>query len=207
MEVGKLTVTAREKFGKGHSRRIRAQGLVPGICYGPSLEQPLAISVDPKALKLSLDPLKRRNTLIDLTVQSSGGDTQLKAMLKDFQIDPLRREVTHVDLVAIDSETAVEAEVPLRLTGKAKGTIIGGIVHLVRRTMPVTCKPADIPGEFVIDVTPLDVNEALHVSDVEMPAGVKPALPDRLTLVTCVATEKETATKDEGEDAKAEEKK
>ena len=81
MEVGKLTVTARENFGKGHSRRIRAQGLVPGICYGPTLEAPLAISVDPKALKMSLDPLKRRNTLIDLTVQSASGDKQLKAIV------------------------------------------------------------------------------------------------------------------------------
>jgi large subunit ribosomal protein L25 len=127
MEVGKLTVKVRHDIGKGQSRRLRAQGMVPGICYGAGLSGPLAIMLNAKELKASLDPAKGRNTVITVRVEDGGGSkTELTAMLWEYQIDALRRNVTHVDLISIDPEKPIQVEVPLVLVGKAIGTIDGG---------------------------------------------------------------------------------
>lgn len=193
MEVGKLTVTRRTEMGKGESRRLRRSGLVPGVCYGGGLKAPLPVLLSPKALKLSLDPVKRQNTVIEVTVQQNGGgaDQKLMALLWDYQSHPIRREVTHVDLLAIDPEKPVEVEVPIELTGKPAGAVDGGQLHVVRHALLIKAKPAAIPGRILVDVTPLHIGEVIHVSDLSLPEGVEPAVPERLTIVTCVAPEAE----------------
>ena len=196
MEVGKLTVQLRKGAGKGESRRLRAQGLVPGVCYGAKLDKPIAVTVNPKELKASLDPARGRNTVINVTVQDDGNQsTQLTAMLWEYQIDALRRNVTHVDLIAIDPEQTIEVEVPLVWVGKAAGTVDGGQIHVERHSLPIRCRPADIPVQFDVDISPLHIGEALHVADVKMPPGVQAAVPTGFTLVTCTApkAEKEVA--------------
>jgi large subunit ribosomal protein L25 len=196
MEVGKLTVHIRHDTGKGESRRLRAAGKVPGICYGAKLDKPLAITLNAKELKGSLDPARGRNTVIDVRVEdgNGGAGALLTAMLWDYQIDKLRRTVTHVDLISIDPDKAIAVEVPLVLVGKAVGTIDGGQIHVERHTLAIRCRPADIPTKFEIDITPLKIGDALHVKDVTMPPGVQAAVPEGFTLVTCVApkVEKET---------------
>jgi large subunit ribosomal protein L25 len=196
MEVGKLTVHIRHDIGKGQSRRLRAEGNVPGICYGAKLEKPLAIMLNPKELKASLDPARGKNTVINVTVRdgNGGSGTELTALLWDYQIDSVRRNVTHVDLISIDPEKPIAVEVPLVLIGKAVGTIDGGQIHVERHTLAIRCRPADIPVKFELDITPLKIGDALHVGDVTMPPGVLAAVPEGFTLVTCVApkVEKET---------------
>ena len=192
MEVGKLTVHVRKNISKGESRKLRAQGLVPGVCYGANLTAPLSVVVNPKELKGSLDPARGRNTVITVTVQDGQSQAaQLTAMLWEYQIDALRRHVTHVDLISIDPSKSLEVEVPIELLGKAIGTVDGGQLHVERHTLPVRCKPADIPVKFSIDISPLAIGDALHVSDLKMPAGVIAAIPESFTLVTCVAPKAE----------------
>src|SRR5689334_12488949 len=101
MEVGKLTVEVRNTAGKNEARRLRASGRVPGVCYGPGVP-PISISLDAKQLKASLDPQKRQNTVIHVTLTGGAEKRELTVMLKDYQIDKIRREVEHVDLVVID---------------------------------------------------------------------------------------------------------
>src|SRR5215212_11845806 len=116
MEVGKLTVSLRERSGKGGSRKLRAQGKVPGVCYGSSVDgriEPLPIIVDIKQLRGALDPVRKRNTVVSLTIEGGTAPRSLHALVKDLQIDALRREITHVDLLAIDPDKEVRAEVPL----------------------------------------------------------------------------------------------
>jgi large subunit ribosomal protein L25 len=193
MEVGKLNVSLRTEKGKGYARRLRNQGLVPGVCYGTLLEEPLPIVLDPKALKRALDPEKRHNTVINLTVKGANGagDRELVAMLKDFQVGIMRRDVTHVDLVAIDPNQEVEIEVPIVLVGKPKGVVDGGQTHIVRREMHVSAKPADIPAKLELDISGLGIGDALHISDIVMPSGVEPVDAVELAVVTLVAPEKE----------------
>jgi large subunit ribosomal protein L25 len=189
MEVGKLNVTLRTRTGKGGSRALRRQGFVPGTCYGAGLEAPINITVHPKELRASLDPAKGRNTVIDVTLEGTGpaAGRRLTAMLWEYQVDPVRHSVTHVDLIAIDPDKEVHVDVPLEVTGKAAGIVEGGQIHLVRYTIPVRCKPADIPVKFVLDVTPLHIGEVLHASDLVPPPGVSVSLPADVGLVTCAA--------------------
>jgi large subunit ribosomal protein L25 len=194
MEVGKLTVEMRKRRGKGVSRRLRAEGYVPGVCYGAGLEEPVALVVQPRALKASLDPVKGSNTLITMTVMDDGKPArEINAMLWEYQTDPIRRTVVHVDFKAIDPDQVIEVEIPIALTGKAAGAIDGGQITVARHLVPVKCKPADIPDRFVIDVTPLDIGDVFHASDLEMPSGVTLAIAGEQGLVSCIAPEKEEA--------------
>src|SRR5580698_123436 len=175
MEVGKLTVSLRTTSGKGAATKLRAQGKVPGICYGASPSgkiEPLAIVVDVKALRAALDPVRKQNTVLDLTVEGGSAPTKLHALVKDYQIDVVRREITHVDLLAIDPNKEVLADVPLEFTGKPKGAIDGGQIRIVLRALAVRAKPNDIPVKLSVDVSPLEIGDVIHVSAIALPAGV-----------------------------------
>jgi large subunit ribosomal protein L25 len=197
MQVGQLTVSLRNSSGKGPARQLRAQGKVPGVFYGASTDgpiEPFAIEVDVKALKAALDPVRRQNTVISVTIEDAGKSVRtLSALLKEYQLHPLRREVTHVDLLAIDPTKEVVASVPLEFTGKAKGTIDGGIVHTVMRSIDVRCKPADIPVKLPLDISPLEIGDVLHVSDIPLPAGVVSVTGGREAVISLVAPEVEKA--------------
>ncbi|WP_428266968.1 50S ribosomal protein L25 [Haliangium sp.] len=199
MEAGKLTVNHRRHTGKGMARKLRAQGRLPGICYGVGIEDPISIEFDNRAFRASLDPGKRRNTLIDLTIEGGdGGPRTFPVMVKDYQIHPIRRELEHVDFVAVDPEAEIEVDVPLEFTGKSKGVVLGGVLHVVRRRLDVRCKPANIPTKIDVDISNLDANDALHVSDLSLPAGANAATPPQLTVITCTAPEADEAEAGEG---------
>jgi large subunit ribosomal protein L25 len=195
MEVGKLTVQVRNTTGhKGASRALRSEGKVPGVCYGASVNgriEPLSIIVDVKALRAALDPVKKQNTVIDLTVEGGSAKHQLHALVKEYQIHPIRREVTHVDLLAIDPNKEVNANVPVEFVGKPKGTIDGGMLRIVMRSLEVRAKPNDIPVKLTIDVSPLDIGDVFHVSDIAVPAGVNVITGRDLAVVTCAKPEED----------------
>ena len=194
MEVGKLTVSLRDRSGKGGARKLRAQGKVPGVCYGASIDgriEPLPITVDVKQLRGALDPVRKRNTVISLTIEGGAAPRSLHALVKDFQVDALRRDVTHVDLLAIDPNKEVRADVPLEFIGKPKGTINGGQLRIVLRTLSVRAKPSDIPIKLAIDVSPLEIGDVIHVSAIALPQGVASVTGRDLAVVTCAAPEEE----------------
>src|SRR5262249_38331306 len=159
-----LTVEYRKETGKNETRRLRASGRVPGICYGPGAK-PVPITLSARELKKALDPEKRRNTVIQMTVTGDGEARQFTVMLKDYQVDAIRRDVQHVGLVVVDVNKAVTVEVPVLLTGKPQGIVDGGQLHTVHRTLPVSCKPADIPVKIEVDISHLKLGEVLHVSE------------------------------------------
>lgn len=193
MEVGKLTVQRRHTTGKGTARQLRAQGLVPGVCYGGNLEAPIHLTLSPKALKASLDPVRKANTVITLTVEDAGKSNEVIAMLKDYTVHPTRRDVTHVDLIAIDPNAFVEVEVPVILAGKFAGLIKGGQLNVVRHEIEVRCLPTNIPNRIDHDIHALDIGDVVHVSDLVLPEGVTAVSSPRLTIATCVATEADAA--------------
>ncbi|ACY16995.1 50S ribosomal protein L25 [Haliangium ochraceum] len=200
MEVGKLTVKRRNITGKSMARKLRTQGRLPGICYGSGVEQPIMLDFDGRAFRASLDPTKRQNTVIDLTVEDDAGAGQsFPVMVKDYQIDPIRRELTHVDFITVDTSSEVTAEVPLEFTGKSKGVELGGTLHVVRHELEVRCKPADIPSKIVIDISDLDTNDVIHVRDLKLPEGVFASTAEQLTIITCVPAEGGAEAEGEGE--------
>jgi large subunit ribosomal protein L25 len=196
MEVGKLTVEVRTVLGKNESRRMRAQGKVPGVVYGKGVA-PMLLAVDPKALKKSLDPSKRQNTVIEMTIV--GQDKPITVMLKEYQYDRIRQEIEHVDLLAIDVNKEVHVEVPLVLVGKPQGVVDGGQLTIAHRSLHIMCKPTAIPSKIEADVTGLGLGQALHVSDLKLPEGVRAGLAAHEGLASVVAPRAEKV------EAKAEE--
>src|SRR5262245_12489565 len=196
MEVGKLTVTVRNAGSKGAARRLRAEGKVPGVCYGASTDgriEPLPIVIDVKALRASLDPVRKHNTVISLTIEGEGKARSLSALVKDYQLDPVRRDIIHVDLIAVDPNKEVRAEVPLEFTGKPKGTINGGQIRTLLRNLAVSAKPADIPVKLTVDVTELDIGDVIHVDAIKLPSGVIAVTGRGLAVVTLAAPEEDKA--------------
>jgi large subunit ribosomal protein L25 len=194
MEVGKLTVTLRNTSGKGNATKLRLKGLVPGICYGASPDgkiEPVLISVNVKALRAALDPVRKANTVLDLTIEGGAKAQKLHALVKDYQIDTLRRDITHVDLLAIDPDKEVVAEVPLEFIGKPAGIIDGGQLRIVMRDLTVRSKPNDIPVKLTVDVSPLGIGDVIHVSAIALPPGVISITNRDLAVVTCAKPEEE----------------
>ncbi|MBZ4418990.1 50S ribosomal protein L25/general stress protein Ctc [Myxococcus sp. RHSTA-1-4] len=170
MSVDKSTLEAkaREGAGKGVARRLRAQGLVPAVVYGKHLKQPVHLAVDPKSVRAAINTPHKFNTLIQIKL---GGDTH-QVLLKDYQMDPVTREILHVDFIGVRENEPVKVNVPLVLTGKAVGVADGGLLTQVRRELEVWALPNAIPEKIEADVTEMKIAEAMHVNDVKLPSGV-----------------------------------
>jgi large subunit ribosomal protein L25 len=189
MEVGKLSVDYRETTRKTATRRLRSQGLIPAVCYGQGAD-PLTLSVDPKLLQKSLDPVKKTNTVISLTVKGApNGDQTLTVMVRDYQQDPIKGHLLHADFIRVSLDKEVHATVPVVLTGKPQGVVDGGILHQVIRILEIAALPDKIPVKIEVDVTPLKMGEAVHVRDLKLGAGVRP-LVDGGTSVCSVTAPK-----------------
>ncbi|MSP62292.1 MAG: 50S ribosomal protein L25 [Myxococcales bacterium] len=199
MEVGKLNVTRRTAKGTSVVRKLRQAGQIPGICYGKG-HDPILLTLDPLALLKALDPQKRTNTVIAMTVATdgasgkSGPSDTLNVMLRDWQRDVLRGNVTHADFVRVDLTKDVKATVPIILTGKAEGVKLGGTLHQVVRFLEIACTPDKIPVQIEVAVDALNMGEALHVSDLKLPPGLKPLLAAGQTICTVTAPKAEKVT-------------
>jgi large subunit ribosomal protein L25 len=178
-----INVEPRPTSGKGAVRKIRKAGRLPGVLYGHK-QKPLSFSVDPLVLKKTIISSGRgRNTVFRV----KGLDRDVLALVKDTQIDPLRRDLVHLDLIEVREDEDVPVEVAVELVGKPLGVVDGGILQPVRRSVRIFCKPLAIPHKIEIDVTPLRIGEAIHVRDVNFPAGTRAAIPGHLTICTVVA--------------------
>ena len=193
MEVGKLNAQYRGDTGKSAVRRLRAAGKIPAICYGQAAA-PMPIAVDPTELLKSLDPVKKTNTVLTLTVAGApDGEAALTVMVRDYQKDAIRGHLTHADFIRVDLTKPVHATVPIVLTGKAEGVKLGGIMHQVIRVLEISCTPDKIPVKLEVDVSNLGMNEAIHVSDLKLGEGVRPLVDAGSTVcaVTAPKAEKE----------------
>jgi large subunit ribosomal protein L25 len=193
MEFAKVNVEVRTAAKKGGARKVRSKGQIPGVLYGRKGE-PLPVSFNEKELMTSLDKERRRNTVLTLNVSQpgkSGQGEQVTAMVRDAQINPLSRRLVHVDFLRIDLNEEVEVTVPLVLTGKAVGTTNGGNLHQSMHRVPIAAKPAAIPTKIEVDVTPLDIGDALHVSDIKLGEGVRVLLDAKEGIASVVAPKAE----------------
>jgi large subunit ribosomal protein L25 len=196
MEFAKVNVDVRSAAKKGAARRVRSGGAVPGVLYGRKRE-PLAVTFNEKELLSSLDKEKRRNTVLTLNVRTEAGKDgksaaeEVTAMVRDAQIHPLSRRLVHVDFLAVDLNAEVHVTVPLVLTGKAIGVTNGGNLHQSMHMVPVAAKPAAIPTKLEVDVSALEIGDALHVSDLKLGAGVRVVLDAKEAIASVVAPKAE----------------
>jgi large subunit ribosomal protein L25 len=197
METTTLQAEVRDSRGKGPARRLRAQGKIPGVFYGPGVE-PTPLTLSPKELRKALRGERGRNVVFKLSVD---GKDEL-AMVKDVTTDPVSQELLHVDLYRVFEDKILEIEVPFHTRGRAQGVVMGGVLNVTRRTLPVRTKPANIPVSIDVNVTHLNLKDTISVEQVPLPEGVECTLAPKLTLVIILEPRKATAA-EEAEDAAA----
>lgn len=177
--INELSGNLRDAHGKGPARRLRQLGQVPGIVYAKGA-QAVSVAINPKeATKMLLTPL-RRNIMIHLNLPDQPAKT---VMVRDLQIDPVRRNLTHIDFIEIDPKTPIEAEVPFHTFGKSKSVVAGGQLEQVHHTVRVKVLPAEIPVKLELDVTDLEFGST-PASAIKLPAGVSLAGDPHAPIVT-----------------------
>ncbi len=185
-----INATNRADRGKNAARRLRRRGLVPGIVYGGKGEN-LAVAVDPKALQRVLRSEAGRNAILKLSIADHGSTN---AILKNWQVDPVKESFLHADFYRIAMDVAIRVTVPIHVVGEARGVKVdAGILELVIREIEVECLPGDIPERIALDVADLGINQSLRVSDVPMPAKVKVLQAADQVVVHVVAVKEEEA--------------
>ena len=184
-----VSATVREgKFSKNAARRVRVAGKLPGVVYGAS-EPAVAVELDPKQMLRILHSDTGHNTIFDLDVAGA----KAKAMIVDWQFEPIKDRLIHVDLKRIALDKAMRAEVPVVLTGTAFGVKNeGGLLDQVLREVEIECLPGDIPSSIEVDVTNLKVGDVIRVAD--LPHGGKfRFVTDEETTIAHLAMVKESA--------------
>lgn len=197
-----LAAQIREKTGKGVARRLRDQKKIPAVIYGPHQDKPLAISVDPKALREALQAGSGLNTMLTLDLGESG---ERVALLKEFQRHPVTRDLLHADFYEVSLDQPITVSIPLVLVGTAIGETKGGVVSQDRREVEVNCLPRNIPEQIEIDVSGLDIAEVIHMADVKLPEGVELRDPTNFAIAVVTAPVEEIPTPAEVEAAEGEE--
>jgi large subunit ribosomal protein L25 len=174
-------------FNKNHARRVRVEGKIPAVVYGAGIDA-VAVTVDPRVVTKILHSEAGHNTLCDLNVE---GAALVKAMIVDWQHEPIKGKLLHIDFKRIAMDKAMRVSVPVLLTGIANGVKnSGGILDQVLREVEIECLPADIPDHIDIDVTSLELHGAIHISDLPHSGSIK-FLGDENALVAHVTIIKE----------------
>ncbi|MHB8059221.1 MAG: 50S ribosomal protein L25 [Gaiellaceae bacterium] len=165
----KLEVQERSQRGSAANRRLRKQGLVPGVLYGSAFE-PRAFAVPEAELRHALTGAHGSHAILDVVV----GDEKKphSAILKDYQRHPVKGDVVHVDLHVIRLDRAIQSSVSIVLTGESPGAKAGGVVTSSARDLNVEALPTEIPDQIEVDVSSLDIGDLLHLSDLKPPEGV-----------------------------------
>jgi large subunit ribosomal protein L25 len=177
------------KFNKNAARRVRVSGLIPAVIYGAGIDSQ-AITVDPKAILKILHSESGHNTIFDLNITDGAG---AKAMIVDWQYEPIKGHLLHIDLKRIAMDKTMKVSVPVMLSGIPIGVKAGGgILDQILREIEVECLPSDIPSHIDVDVSGLEIYGSIHVSDLPHTGSIK-FLEDETTLVAHVTVMKEEA--------------
>jgi large subunit ribosomal protein L25 len=171
MQTFKIEGQVREGRGKGPARRTRSTGMVPAVLYGGKKDA-ISLTVDAKQVARILRSETGHNTIFTVTV-ANGGDE--KAMVRDWQVDPISGKLLHVDLFRIAMDVRMRVMVPVHTFGEPQGVKLqGGVFETVTREVEVECLPGDIPEEFRVDVTEMMIGKQLRAADLPFdPAKIK----------------------------------
>ena len=203
MELIELNAKTRENSGKGACRQLRRENQFPAIAYGAKTE-PVMLSLDTSNFVKIIRDHGTTGLFFNLKVDGGSGVERI-VMLKDLQMDTFGLNYLHADLHEIDMDTMVRVVVPVETIGESKGVKEGGLLQIIRRELEVACKPADTPDSVQIDITELDVGDAVHVEDIDMGDAVEIPHDVNFTIITVVAPSVEEEEEEDEEFDEAEE--
>jgi large subunit ribosomal protein L25 len=168
-ERTKLLVAQRERLGSAESRRLRKEGLVPGVLYGSG--EPVAICIAERELRRALTGAAGLHSILDVEIDGKGQTHA--SILKEYQVDPVRGGVTHVDLQEVRLDRAIQASVSVQLLGgdDAPGVREGGVLSQPLREVTVEALPLEMPEHIDLDVSGMEIGGTLRISDLTAPEG------------------------------------
>ncbi|MBT8763958.1 50S ribosomal protein L25/general stress protein Ctc [Desulfohalobiaceae bacterium Ax17] len=202
-EILTLQVETRTAKGKGASRKLRKQGFVPAVYYNAKGENiPLQVRSTP--FRKTWEQAGSTH-VVELEIADGDKVEKRPALIWAVDKHPFKSILIHVDFYGVDLEKEVTLQVPVQVVGKAKGVEAGGIIEIYRDQLEVTCLPTHIPEHIVIDVTDLDINQNLLVSDLTLPDGVKAVFEENFAVVGIVEPASSDTGGEEGEEEEVEE--
>lgn len=183
--VYELKAEARERVGKGSARELRRNGLIPAVIYGDK-QDPVSIALSRKDVTLKIHAGGFMTTLATIDVDGK----KFSVLPKDYQLDPVRDFLMHVDFLRVSKDTQVTVDVPVHFENEEKspGLKRGGVLNVVRHTVEFHCPANSIPDAITVDLTGLEIGDGIHISHVTLPEGVHPTITDRdFTIATIAA--------------------
>jgi large subunit ribosomal protein L25 len=195
-----LTVQARTKHGTQVAKQLRRAGWVPATLYGAGMD-PISVQAEVKNLQKVLHQA-RATALVDVTIE--GGDTY-QVLLRQPVYHPVNDTLTHVDLMRVSSTALVRLEVPIELTGNAKGVLAGGILDHVLHSLEIECQAIAIPEHIAVDVSALEIGDHVTVGELKL-EGVRILTDTEQTIATLSAprAEEEASAETEAEEVEPE---
>jgi len=192
-----ITAQPRDRLGSRKVKRLRDQGLIPGVVYGHK-EAVVPVTLPKKELTTHID---RGAHVFDLSLD---GKAQ-KVLVKDVQYDHLGLEILHIDFARVSLDERVEVTVPLELKGEPKGAAEGGVLQQIVAELEIECLVTDIPDRIIHNVSEMAIDDALHIKDLALPEGAKAMQdPDLIVAMVKVIEEEAGAAAAEAETAEPE---
>ena len=206
-ETHTLTAQPRERAGKGAARRDRREGRVPGVIYGDG-KDPSLFTIDPGTLDRELNTPGFFTRLFEIQLKGKRGK-QL-AICRDLQFDPVTDRPIHLDMLRVSAKTEVTVQVPVHFINEEESPGIerGGVLNIVRHEVEMVARADNLPDYLEVDLTGYEINDSIHISQVEVPDGARPTIDDRdftiATIAAPSAVRAEAAEEQEAAEAEAE---
>jgi len=198
LELIELSAKTRETSGKGAARKLRQKNEIPAIVYGAK-KDPVMLSIDNVEFVKIIRKHGTMGLFFNLNIDGDSGKKK-SVMLKDMQMDTFSLNYLHLDLHEIDMDETVTISVSVETIGESIGVKEGGLLQIIRRELDVVCKPSDAPETIQIDITDLDVGDAVHVEDIDMGENVEIPHEVNFTIITIVAPSVEEVEIEEEDD-------
>lgn len=200
-----LSARIRERTGKGAARKLRREDKIPAIFYGPG-SAPVMISVNDSDLRSILRDTTSENIILTLQIESDKGKDARTVMLKELQAHPFKPVLFHADFYEISMDKELTVDIPIHLVNTPEGVTKGGVLQQIRRELNVSALPSKLVDFIEVDVSGLDIGDAIHAGDVHLPEGIQSNEEDDLTIavVSSPTVEPEEVVEEEVEEEVAE---
>jgi large subunit ribosomal protein L25 len=198
LEKIELQATVRKTVGNGPARGLRRIGKIPAVLYGSKTE-PVLLSVNTRDVEQVLKKGSIGQIILNLVIQNGKKITKA-AMIKELQTHPVSGSFIHVDFYEIDMKRQINVMVPIVTKGISKGVELGGLLNIVRREVEILCLPGDIPESIEIDITDLDIGDAIHIEDIALGDDIEVSSDINFTVVTVLSPKVEEVEEEEEEE-------
>jgi large subunit ribosomal protein L25 len=195
----KLEVREREEIGSRRTRRLRSEGLIPGVLYGRGHARPIV--VPERELRAAMTGPSGLHAILDVVIE--GQKTVHPSILAEYQQDPIRGTISHIDLREVRLDQPIHATVVVQLVGEAAGVKTGGMLSLVARELHVEALPADVPEHIELDVTHMEVGDVLRLADIPAIENVTLLDDPHETVIATVSVPRGFTELEEAEAAEA----